>query len=54
MKIMFTTLVAPCLLATAYASQEQVAFDGFPHQSVKPRQVAIIGMDTWILYDSAL
>jgi hypothetical protein len=55
MKDIFTTLAASGLLATAYASsQEQVVFDGYPHQSVKPKQVAIIGMNVSILSDSAL
>jgi hypothetical protein len=54
MKDIFTTLAASGLLATAYASQEQVVFDGYPHQSVKPKQVAIIGMNGSILSDSAL
>jgi hypothetical protein len=47
MKDIFKTLAASGLLATSYASQEQVVFDGYPHQSVKTRNVAIIGMDVW-------
>jgi hypothetical protein len=54
MKDIFATLVASSLLATSHASQEQVVFNGHPHQSVKPKQVAIIGMNTPILSDSTL
>jgi hypothetical protein len=55
MKNTFRNLVASSLLATSYASQEQqVVFDEHAHQSVKPKQVAIIGMNTPILSDSTL
>jgi hypothetical protein len=54
MKDIFKTLAASGLLATAYASQEQVVFEEYPHQSVKAKQVAIIGMDASILSDSTL
>jgi hypothetical protein len=54
MKNAFRNLVASSLLATSYASQEQVVFDEHAHQSVKPKQVAIIGMNTPILSDSTL
>jgi hypothetical protein len=53
MKDLFKTLAASGLLATAYASQEQVVFDGYPHQSVTAKQVAIIGMDAPILSDNS-
>lgn len=49
MKITNNTLVASGLLATAYASQEQVVFDGYPHRDIETKKVAIIGMDAPML-----
>ena len=42
------------LLTTAYASQEQVVFDAYPHQSVTNKNVAIIGMTVLIMYPDTL
>lgn len=54
MKDILKTLAVSGLLATAHASQEQVVFDGYPHQSVRTKQVAIIGMDEMAPYNGIL
>jgi hypothetical protein len=52
MKDIIKTIAASGLLATSYASQEdQVVFDAYSHHSIKAKQVAIIGMDAFILSD---
>jgi len=48
MRGIFRTFTSLTLLTTAYASQEQVVFDGYAHQNIKTKNVAIIGMNVSI------